>query len=95
MLAQERDSSQDSQAAGPGASTLLCSKAQVALLSAGTECFPGSAQEGGIELSAEGALLNTHLLVANSSVQILAVAAANTCFAGWLLKRTTTFLQPA
>lgn len=59
---------------------LLCSQAQVALLSAGTECFPGSVQEGGIELSVEGALLNTHLPVADSSVRILAVAPANTCF---------------
>lgn len=95
VLAQERGSSQDGQAPGPGAGTLPCSQAQVALLSAGTECFPGSAQEGGIELSAEGALLNIHLPAANSSVRTLAVAPANTCCAGWLLKPSTTFLQPA
>lgn len=73
---------------------LVCWQAQVALLSAGTECFPGSAREGGIELSAEGALLNTRVPVADSSVRILAVAPANTCFAGCLLKLSTTFLQP-
>lgn len=92
---QERGSSQAGQAAVPGADTLPCSQAQVALLCAGTECFPGSAQQGGTELSAEGALLSTHLPAANSSVQTLAVAPASTCFAGWLLKPSTTFLQPA
>lgn len=65
-------------------------QAQVAVLSAGTECFPGSAQEAGIELSAEGALLNTHVPVANTSVRIL----AGHLLCGWFLKLSTTFLQP-